>query len=276
MKVINMVEDFKRVVEESAKIGQWEAFKKYYSKYPKLWDNMLAWLYNVNLEGIEPTVETIDFTQILENVKNNLDKVQEVESLVKKVVRQLNFEDEFEIYIGVGLGHIIGCSVPDEIPMLYIGLECIGYEGVQLEYLIPHEVNHMIRAHYVKELKPTAFRERIITEGLGTLYPLIFNQERVDKETFAKALMMPLEKVNVLFENEEKWTRKVFAKMEFDLSPELMKQFFTYDSNEEAPQLIGYFVGMRMIQKLLEKGNTMAKLTQMAADEIISKYQETL
>lgn len=276
MRVINMLEDFNLLVEASKQIGKWEAFKAYYEKYKELWDRILVGFYRVNLEGIEPTIETVDFEELLERAKKNIDKITHIEELVKGVIKDLGFTTEFELYIGAGLGHINGCSLPGEIPMIYIGLECIGYGMADLEYLIPHEANHMIRSFELKEINLKAFRERVVTEGLGTIYPLLFNKQAIDNETLAKALLIPLEKVKILLENEEELTRKVFEKMEFELSPELMEKYFVYKADQEEPQLVGYFVGMRMVQRLLEKGKDIKKLTVMSVDKIIRTYQETL
>lgn len=274
MCIVNMIGDFRVLVEECKAMGKWEAFRKYYSKYPELWEKILGYLYMVNLEGLEPMVETVDFDSLLEQVEENVHKIDEIERITQEVVEQLQFTEEFDLYIGVGLGHVSGMASLGSKPTLYIGVECIG--DSELAYLIPHEVNHMVRGWRVQEIRPNDFKERMITEGLGILYPILFNEEVINEETLAKVLLMPSERMVALLDGEVELTRKVFEKMEFTLTPELMKEFFTYKADEEQPQLAGYFIGMRMIQRLIEKGESIQRLTVMPADEMIAKYQAIL
>lgn len=274
MHIVNMIGDFRVLVDESKVVGKWEAFKRYYDKYPKVWEKMLGYLYMVNLEGLEPMVETIDFDSLLERVEANIHKIEEIEKVTKEVVDKLDFMDEFEVYIGAGLGHVNGMALPGGKSAIYVGLECIGVSSVN--YLVPHEVNHMIRGYRVKEIDPNVFKERVITEGLGTLYPILFNGEDITEETLAKVLLMPKEKVVKLLDEEVELTGRVFGRLECTLTLELMKEFFNYDADEKSPQLVGYFVGMRMIQRLVDQGESIQRLTGMSADEIITAYQKTL
>ncbi|MEG0502233.1 MAG: DUF2268 domain-containing putative Zn-dependent protease [Cellulosilyticaceae bacterium] len=274
MRIVNMIGDFRVLIEECKTTGKWEAFRNYYNKYPELWEKILGYLYMINLEGLEPMVETVDFDSLLEKVEENVHKIDEIERITQEVVEKLQFAEEFDLYIGVGLGHVSGMASLGNKPILYLGLECIG--DSELAYLIPHEVNHMVRGWSVQEIHPNDFKERMIAEGLGTLYPILFNKEAINEETLAKALLIPSERMAVLLNNEVELTRNVFEKMEFTLTPELMKEFFTYKADEEQSQLAGYFVGMRMIQRLIEKGESIQRLTVMPADEMIVKYQAIL
>lgn len=55
-----------------------------------------------------------------------------------------------------------------------------------------------------------------------------------------------------------------------------MKKYFMYDGSSEDAQLAGYFIGMRVIERVLNAGKSIQKITAMRADDIISKYQDTL
>lgn len=276
MRVINMIDDFKVLIDQVNQVGKWEAFKSYYYKYPEIWEKICGYLYMINLEGLEPTVEHIDFMELLKKVEANQNKIDYIQQTAKSVARELEFSQDFELYIGVGLGHINGTALPGNKPMIYIGIECIDEQIVELEYLIAHEISHMVRSYKIKEINPNAFKERIITEGIGTLYPLLRAGEEVNKQTIAKVLFMPEEKVQVLLDNEEELTRKIFEKMEFELNSQLMKRYFMYDGSSEEAQLAGYFIGMRVIERILKTGKSIQKITAMCADDIISKYQDTL
>lgn len=274
MAIINMLDDFRVLVEESKQIGKWDAFKAYYGKYTKLWDSIVAYLYMINLEGLEPTIETIDFEQLLLQVEKNRHQIDEIISLVQKAVEDLGFTEEYDLYIGAGLGHVNGTSLLGDKPIIYFGIECIG--DSDMEYLVPHQVSHMIRGFYTKSINSNAFEERVITEGIGTIYPILFNKCPIDVEHMAKALIMPRDTVERLLAQEVDLTREVFKKMEFTITPELMRKFFVYNPTEKEETLTGYFIGMRIIERLVEKGVTIQKIITLSADKIISKYQETL
>lgn len=269
MKIINMVDDFRLFHHDIKKIGKWNAFVKYYEKYNEIFNLMLKGLYMIDFDNFRPIVEQTDFDYVLKKIESvDLNIFESIKSITKKAVDNLNFEEEFDLYIGVGLGHVGGTALPSKSPCIYFGLECL--DNCDLDYLIPHEANHMVRIQAIEDISLYSFLERVITEGLGVMYPIILNNLPVNIETLSKTLVITKKQVEMLIENEEELIKEVSKHFSDTLNYNLMNNFFTGNVlDENKPILAGYYIGLIMIEKAILAGQSIDTLTKLPAETFI-------
>lgn len=271
MKVIDMRDDFKSFYEKINKIGKWTAFEKYYEGYKELFDLMIKGLYMVELNEFKAIVENTNFHAISKKLSCiDVETIEKIKEIVKKSVENLHFEEEFDLYVGVGLGHACGVALPTKRPSIYIGLECI--ESCDINFLIPHEANHMVRIKYVKNINLYSFAERVITEGLGVIYPLILNGLPINIDNISKTLVIEKKQVEVLEERYYELKQKVINHFGDTLDYKLMNEFFTIRNDEiTKPVLSGYYIGLRIVEKALNEGYEIDQLTRLHVNEFLEQ-----
>lgn len=275
MKIITMIKDFEELCHDSKSLGNWKAFLIYYEKYKELFDSMLEHLYMTDLQSLEPLVNNFDFNRQLETVHIGIENgvIEKINNLVKKTIKELDFTEDFKVYMGVGLGHMFGAALKSESPFIYFGLE--NSINNRLEFLVPHEVNHMVRIQRIENIDSKNFVERMVTEGLGTMCPIIINKMPINNDTLSKALLIPLDSFEDLLLNESEIRENVFINSNSEVDTEIMSKFFMASHDKEStPRIGGYFIGMRIIQKLHGKNIDLKELTAMPSDKIMEMYKE--
>ena len=282
MKIINMLDDYAKMCSDAKKIGKFEAYEQYTKKHPKLFDGVFKYLYMTDISNLRQMIEQCDFDSFLavgeKNIKNGVIKL--IENIAAKTAELLNYNDDFNVYIGLEMGKIGGTASVGEpeflteqaTPFVYFGVDREVGEK-ELSYLIPHELNHMIRGKNLG-VDLFDFTERVISEGLGTYCPVVLhgNDNKTDAEIIAGAMFIPLEKAKNLLRNRDELEKAVTAEFGTPMTAEKMSEFFTcQDPGEEYP-LKGYFIGMCIISDLVKKGHALSELTVMPVQNILQSY----
>ncbi len=278
MKIIHMIDDFETLCKESRELGSFEAYKRYTMKYSELFNGILKGLYMTQLENLKPMIDSRDFQKSLKIAENNYENniVQKIINLVEEVASLLNFKEHFDIYLGLELGNIGGFSGPNPKgrPFIYIGLDRVIDQSF-LRYFIPHEMNHMVRAHTIKGINMFDFMERTITEGLGSFCPIaLYNMEyTVDK--ISNSLNLPSKEVSRLIDDADLLIDEITGEFGSILTQDKMKEYFTWSESDKDNKyyLSGYYVGMEIIKRLVDIGYDFAKLTIMPSECIWEKYK---
>lgn len=278
MRVIHMKDDFIVLCNEIKEIGPFEAYKRYTMKYPELFDKIFEGLYMIELDNLKPMIETIDYQRNLETAQKNYRNgiPEKVCNIAKEVIKNLDFYQEFDIYFGLELGNINGFSGPNlnGRPFIYIGLD-IELEESTINYLIPHEINHMIRINTIKDIDMFDFQERVISEGLGVYCPIVLNNLEFTDNAISKALNLSIKEVVNLNSNVELLISKVAGEFGSKLTNEKMSEYFTWsESDSDGKYLLsGYYVGMIIIRRLVEKGYNLSELTITPSNVIWERYK---
>lgn len=276
MKVYDMFGDFRCFYEESKVSDRWEAWKKYYVKYDDIFDGMLKYLYMMDFESFRPMVECTDFDWVFKNAEAavNDNKASDIIEIVEKCMKLMDFNDDFDLYLGVALGHVNGTAFMMSRPLVYFGLETLSLHDLNI--LVPHEFNHMIRFYYTNTNNgKDRLKDRIITEGLGTFSSLHFCDSGSSDEKVTKAMMISQKCMNRIKAVENKVKEDIFSQLDMDMNQGLMTKYFTYNYNEEIegmPVKTGYYIGMQIIQKLADRGYSLSELTKMNTDEVFEEY----
>lgn len=274
MKVYDMYGDFKCFYEDSKISGKWEAWKKYHGKYSDVFNGMLKYLYMMDFESFKPLVESTDFEWVLKHAEAavNDNKASDIVEIIENCMEAMDFNEDFDLYLGVGLGHVNGTAFVLRRPLVYFGLETLFLHD--LKVLVPHEFNHMVRFFYTG-IERDKLKDRIIAEGLGTWSSLNFlNQDR-SEEAVAKAMMISEKCLCRLKDSENKINEEIFSRLDSDMNQGLMTRYFTYNYDEEIegiPVKTGYYSGMLIIQELTDRGYSLSELTRMDTDGILEEY----
>jgi hypothetical protein len=275
MNVINMLADYKVLVEKAQVSGRFPAYQDYVGKYPELFNNVLKYLYLSELDDIRPMIEQTDFGALLRNGEKNIaaGQTDAIVTQVQAVAERLGFDPAFDLYLGLELGNIGGCSMKANTPFLYIGIDR-PLTAIFLKYYIPHEFNHMVRIAALPEIDMFDFKERTLTEGLGSYAPIAHYDLPYNSETISAALSLPQDEVQTLLARFEEIQNSVSAHFGELLNPELMATYFNMGTDEDGELTLGgYFVGLQVVHRLVESGLDFKALTEMPGDEIWRVYR---
>ncbi|MGB9749790.1 MAG: DUF2268 domain-containing putative Zn-dependent protease [Caldisericia bacterium] len=276
MRVFVGLDDIKNLVQPDGKINKRNWEKCYYSKYKKVFDNMLKYLYFSNLETLLQFVENTDFKNLIEKSERAIKEgyIEKILNLIEKSNKILKFNGVFDLYLLVGLSHVDGTAFIGEIPILYFGLERI--LDSDINFLVPHEFNHLVREVRVFKknvnMASLKFKEYLIFEGLATYFSIYVNDLKIDKESESKALFLPVEKLDYLYENEKEIFKEIFLSLDEEMNQNLFMEYFTYDGKDRLK--FGYFVGLKIIEKLAENELKIVDLTNMDSEEILKIYSK--
>lgn len=278
MEIIHMIDDFDILCEKEIEIGHFESYHQYTMKYPELFDGIFRGLYMTELENLKPMIDTVDFQQSLKIAKKNYENgvVQEISDLAEKIASLLNFKEDFDIYLGLELGNIGGFagSNPKGRPFIYIGLDRVIDQSF-LKYIIPHEMNHMVRSYENKNINMFDFMERTITEGLGSICPIVLYNMDYTINTISSSLNLPNNEVKRLVDDSKLLIHEITEEFGTPLNEEKMKKYFTWSNQDEDDKyyLSGYYVGMEIVKALIDIGYDFDKLTIMSSKLIWQKYE---
>ena len=222
-----MSEDFRLFCEEAKSVGKRDAWKRYYTKYNEIFDGMLKYLYMMDLENFKSLIENTDFQYILNSMEMFIgeNKIPEIEEIINRCIEDLKFNIEFDLYLGVGLGHVDGTALLLDRPVVYFGLERLLNHNLKI--IVPHEFNHMARFYYTDfNGGKNRLVDRIITEGLGTFSSIAFLDTIIDIESISKALMVSEKCVYRLIEIEDKIKEEIFKNLNLEMNQSFMTRYF--------------------------------------------------
>jgi len=283
MNIINGVKDFEEMLkckDASTMIEFWDTL--YYPKYKNILDHQLTYLYHADKSVFHQFIKDIDKDNALETIRiyNDSVIVSDIIGIVKSVADDLKFNEEFDVYTMMGFGHVAGTSGHGECPFVYYGVESFLQNRIDINYIVPHEMNHMVRinalGNYRSDLGTDglSFGDVMILEGLGAAYPVVFlnGNDRFDNDKFYKSLMIPKNVYEILANNEQKLTKRLLNIANEKISVDDWQKYFMINAasnSEEHPTAMGYYVGGKLIFKLLEKGFTILELTCMDTDKML-------
>jgi hypothetical protein len=129
MKVVIGLEDFKRAFEGSKQIGKWESwYENYYLQYKTIFDNQLKYLYMEDITLFKNFVEELDFKKTIAEVETLIRSgiVSIISNQLERAHNNLEYSNEYNVYLLVGFGHIDGTAFVGDKPYVYYGLETLG------------------------------------------------------------------------------------------------------------------------------------------------------
>jgi len=272
MNVYVGFEELKDLYNESKKITKEIWKERYYSKYKKVFDAMLKYLYFSDLDNLLNCVEITDFDKLIKNsekaIKNGY--ISKILSLIERAKEFLNFNEDFDIYFLIGFNHIDGTSLMSDKPFLYFGLERLINENINI--LVPHEFNHLVMNFKYKEFdtRKLKFKDYMIYEGIATYFSIYFNKLDINPKDEAMALFIPQEKFEILNKNEDEIRKDIMNLLNMEMNNQIMMNYFTYDGDKKLKQ--GYYIGLKIIEKLVSLGHNIVDLTYMDSDYILNLY----
>ena len=272
MNVYVGFEELKDLYNESKKITKEIWKERYYSKYKKVFDAMLKYLYFSDLDNLLNCVEITDFDKLIKNsekaIKNGY--ISKILSLIERAKEVLNFNEDFDIYFLIGFNHIDGTSLMSDKPFLYFGLERLINENINI--LVPHEFNHLVMNFKYKEFdtRKLKFKDYMIYEGIATYFSIYFNKLDINPKDEAMALFIPQEKFEILNKNEDEIRKDIMNLLNMEMNNQIMMNYFTYDGDKKLKQ--GYYIGLKIIEKLVSLGHNIVDLTYMDSDDILNLY----
>jgi len=105
---------------------------------------------------------------------------------------------------------------------------------------------------------------------LATYFSLYFNNLEINKENEAKSLIIPIDVLEKLYENEDKIKDEIFNLIHNDMNNQIMFEYFTFDGEKRLKQ--GYFIGLKIIENIINKGYDIQHLTTFNSEEILKIY----
>jgi len=280
MRIIKMIDNYNEMCDMSKIQDKFNAYKCYTEKYPDLYDGIFKYFYMTDISNLQSMIEQCDFNSCLAKAKENINNgiVDKIVKTVNKTIKLLNYHGDFDLYIGLDLGMHGGVALPVNHgnPYAYIGIDRNISES-NVESLIPHELNHMVRGAILQNIDMFDFTERVISEGLGTYCPVAFKYGSCDFdltiEIVAEVMGLPINKTMKLMNNKNSLEKAVVNEFGTPLTAEKMSQFFMWSGDDatEYP-LSGYFIGMYIIHDLITKGYTICELTAMSSQVFYQNY----
>jgi len=261
-KIILGLDQFRSCIREAASQGKWHAWKRtYFEQFKDAFQPMLDVLYQMELDGLRPFVESLDFVNALANAERfvNLGGVERVRAALMQCIEVLPSMRSFPVYLIIGVGHANGMALPSESPFMFIGLEmAIPLDG--LDGLIAHEYNHLFRVQrfYAPRADWTIERmcvgEFTLSEGLATIFALTHTNQAVSAERIS-ATILSLRSVKDLLGREREMANDVAAHWERPATREMVERFIESG--------VACYIGARAIATLIEEGHDITSLTMM-------------
>ena len=273
MHIIDMMPDYQDLVRQINEIGAFEAYKRYTQKYPQLFGAILQYLYMTDLEGLRPLINNVDFVALLKTAESNrsIGYMTPTIQIAEHAATDLGADGDFTLYLGLEMGNIGGFSGDPNRQILYIGTDKPLTKEL-ISYLVPHEVNHMVRTNALPDIDMFSFSERLISEGLGTYYALKYNHLPFTAQGIAKVLFISPAQANKLLTNSDSLLQDMSPYFGKPMTQELMHQYFTYSTANQEIVLPGYFIGMVICKRLVEAGTSINSITKITSDRILQTY----
>jgi hypothetical protein len=280
MDVVIGIDDFrhcKTLLKENSKWITWR--ESYYTKYATVFDMFLKYMYKADLETWQTHIENLNFDDALAIAEKFLhdEGVKRVTNLLLDARTELPISSDFVVYLLIGLGHIDGTAMPANPPFLYFGLErYISLEN--LEYLVPHEYNHLVRMTSLYEIgsepPEITLGDTVISEGLATVFSALFLRDDIN---LARTLQMTDVNLGQCHQQRQRLFQEIFDLWNEPITPStygtVMKYLMANGNTTEMPERSGYYVGNQIIQSLVMKNHNIADLTKMPTTEILRLYK---
>lgn len=278
MQVHVGLEKFREVAKlESIEEQHFDNWLRYYKAYEDVFTTIFERMYRTDVKGLKSVITSLDLHRLEVQAMHGLEKhtIGRVEGVLQRCTCYFDFHIDFDVFMLVGFGHIDGCAPPAEKPFLYLGLERLF--DVDIEFLIPHEFNHLVRFHRLKGLESMdemTVKQLAIAEGLATLTPLMMNNEELSDGFFLRGLMISKDEYAHLKANEDLIEKEITRDLGKSLTPELMDKYFMAHDHGELPLKSGYYFGLKLILTILRQAFELPKLTKQSTEDLYLIYRE--
>lgn len=275
MDTIHMIDDYRILCEDADAVGKFEAYKAYTQKYPYFFQGVFQYLYCQPMENLKPMIEQADFRKLLQTAEDNYASgmTDYIVASAEKFVESMDADFEFTLLLGLELSNIGGCATPGdrEDPYLYIGLDRpLSKEWIDL--FIPHEMYHMVRHHVTKDHAPETVFSRTIEEGLASYASIWAHNLEWNIANIAKALGVSQKQADHLMKHTATLLDQLVSDGNKPISADTMREYFTASSLDAEFPVIGYYIGLYLTHKAVEKGIEFASFISMSRDEIIKMW----
>lgn len=274
----------KKVISESEKKGKWKSwYENYYLKYKQVFDYQLETLYMSDICLFEELVHNMDFEEIqvkIDEIEKNI-KIEQFDKVINKSIETLGYKGKFEIYLLYGFGHVNGTAGQFKLPFVYYGLE--NFRSENFMYVIPHEINHMVRFDTLQlhkkyaSIQEMSVADILVNEGLGVTFPLILDKENkvFDENEFRKSIGVREEQFKRLLLNEKKYLLGIREIWDKKITKEIWENWFVINNSSVGiTSGIGYFIGGKIVQSLIKHGVSIEELTKLPSDDVVKMYRE--
>ncbi|WP_316571759.1 DUF2268 domain-containing putative Zn-dependent protease [Neobacillus sp. YIM B06451] len=266
---------FKEVISFQSDEKRYKAWFNYYEEYQEVFDAIFRTIYMADLDALKPVINSLDFDSLLLKAEKGLalQPVSKIKEALLRCAEFFKFEEDFDVFLLVGFGHIDGTAPPTSKPSLYLGLERLPNSDMNI--LIPHEFNHLVRFHKLNLAQSSerlTVKQLAIAEGLATITPLIVNQTELTDANFGKALMVSEENYRILKTNFNKIENEILKDFDQALTQPLVEKYFMANEGGHLPVKSGYYYGLIIITALLQNGVSLTDLTTRKSDEIYELY----
>ncbi|OCA81650.1 hypothetical protein A8F94_22570 [Bacillus sp. FJAT-27225] len=279
MKIIYGFEDFKHVIHNMKQKEEKDAsWLEYYKNYKHVFDAIFENLYMTDAETIRKTIiPNVNFYGLANTAEESVKAHDEakITKIVEACKRYFHFNTEFNVYALVGFGHIDGTAISSSnAPFMYLGLERL--VNIDVEQLIQHEFNHLVRFSTLNELndgRSMTVGQLVIAEGLATLTPLVMNQMDVSETALQKMLFLDPYQYSHLKDNFDLIEQEIKHDFYNVLTPERMAKYFMMNEDSKYGKA-GYFFGMHIILTLLNRGWDLRDLTYLDSELICDEFNK--
>lgn len=264
---------------------RWDAFDRHlYQPFRRVWDAWFA-TFGWCAPGSEDARQLVNSIR-LKRCEEQLDRFQDdgAVGIIQDTLREAEDlcppAEAAGAFVLLGLGRTDGCVVlTDDGPALFLGLDT--YPGKQrIADLVAHEYNHVVRLGSTVKAESSenddtgllggmTVGDLTVAEGLAVAFPLRLRGEEVTRYAARDAGFMSTGAIESCLEKEDKIRENIFSCWHQPLSQRLMLRFFANlgdDDEGEMPAKTGYFLGARLVQRLLDRGKGICELTVAPTD----------
>ncbi|MGI6666935.1 MAG: hypothetical protein ACOX5Q_05690 [Bacillota bacterium] len=276
MRITVGVDDYRRCVDAVPEKGKWQAWlDEYYSKFRHVFDPMVKYLYMADsVESLRPYVEAWDFEAGLRAAERFISArgVDRVKELASRSAEILDFHEDCDVFLMVGIGQVGGTALPAEKSFVYFGTELFADKLDRLAFMVPHEFMHTVRRGGFNPATLT-FGHLVVEEGIATVFSIVAQDLPLDNPNLKAALPFMSDEAFAYCEgNRKALTREIFSQAASPVTPELAaKYLYSGPRCDErgVPGSVGYYVGARAVIDLLKEGRAVKELSRLPAQEVI-------
>ncbi|MFB4158494.1 DUF2268 domain-containing putative Zn-dependent protease [Geomicrobium sp. JSM 1781026] len=248
----------------------------YISDYEQVFDPIFDRLYQiVGIEEKRALFASINANELIRDARAGVACVDEhaIRRRAQDAARFLQFDEDFDVYLLVGLGHIDGCALRTTRPFLYLGIERLLHTDRSV--LIAHEMNHLVRFSRLDEYGKRIWTvgKLAIAEGLALLTALELDREPMTDGNLQRMLFCSSATYVQMNKHKRDIIRELDQQFDLPLTKERMNAYFMAQPDAVIPRT-GYFYGMCIIRALIEAGHSIPSLTSQPTEEIRSLYKK--
>ena len=277
MKIVHMADDYRNMLEKMNRLGKYEAYKGYTEIYKPLFDAVFQYLYCSPMEAFRGYIEGVDFEKLMQVAEDNYDRgiCEYIIRVAENTASRLKIEFEFELYLGMELSNIGGCSVPrqDNVPYLYIGIDRSLTKDF-IDIFVPHEMYHMIHTQMAPLAGAETLMSRAAEEGLASYTPMWLYGMEWGVETVSNLLGVSVQQAAYLLEHGEQIVEEMMERGDEPLTAQAMQEYFCLTDEHALAALPGYYTGLYLTHLAVRNGIAFESFLSMTSAEVADFWQK--